>query len=54
MFRKRVNTIRKSFIVSDTNSEMANAVDLGFYTYINFRKKTPDNIQTIAIEDVGC
>ena len=27
VFRKRVNTIRKSLIVSDTNSEMANAAD---------------------------
>ena len=51
VFRKRVNTIRKSFIVSDTNSEMANAADLGFYTYIYFRKKRSNNIQTIAIED---
>jgi len=59
VFRKRVNTIRKRLIVSDTNSEMANAADLGFYTYIYFRKKRSDNIQTIAIEDgyvddVGC
>jgi len=38
---------------------MANAADLGFYTYIYFRKKRSNNIQTIAIEDgyvddVGC
>ena len=51
MFRKRVNTIRKSLIVSDTDLEMANAADLGFYTYIYFRKKVSDNIQTIAIEE---
>ena len=27
VFRKRVNTIRKSLIVSDANSEMANVAD---------------------------
>ena len=27
MFRKRVNTIRENLIVSDANSEMANAAD---------------------------
>ena len=59
VFRKRVSTIRKSLIVSDTDLEMANAADLGFYAYIYFRKKRSNNIQTIAIEDsyvddVGC